>query len=443
MLLVNWFLRFLKERFSIFTCSPVGGRARKNEFIIFAYIHKTSIFVEIKKYMNILFYTDYEVSPQKGGIERVTAMLASELSENYGMTCFLCYRYSIAPAFIRIPFKYLQVEPENFKEKITSFITENQIDIIFNQSAFYLTSLFREIVNVVRPQCKIIFCHHFAPGNETGDFSFSGILQEIRLKKKLLRNSLNLIFYPIVKRRITHRLQLNYERTYRYSDCVVLLSNKYRDDFMKWGKITDTSKFREIHNTLSFNTFFDMRGYEQKKKTVLIVARINEKQKKISLALKIWRELEKDSRLSDWQLKIVGIGNALDRYRRFVARNNLKRVSFEGLQIPEPYYTEASLFMMTSALECSPLTLIEAQQMGCVPLAFDSFASLPDVITDGENGYIVPYGDLRQYADKMKELMLDANLRRKIAANAIESSKRFERPIIMEQWKSLIDSLML
>ena len=394
--------------------------------------------------MNILFYTDYEVSPQKAGTERVTSVIASELSNNYSMRCFLCYRYSIAPEFIRLPFKYLQVEPENFKEKITSFITENQIDIIINQSAFYLSSLFREIVNAVRPQCKIIFCHHFAPGNETGIFSFSGILQEIKLKKKLLRNSLNLIFYPIVKRRITHRLQLNYGKTYRYSDYVVLLSRKFMKEFMKWGKIADTSKFHEIHNPLSFSIFFDIRGgYEQKKKTVLIVARMSEKQKKISLALKIWRELEKDSRLSDWQLKIVGLGNDLDRYRRFVARNRLKQVSFEGLQIPEPYYTEASLFMMTSPQEGWGLTLTEAQQMGCVPLAFDSYASLSDIITDGENGYIVPYGDLRQYADKMKELMLDADRRRKMATNAIESSKRFERPIIMEQWKSLIDSLTL
>ena len=79
-----------------------------------------------------------------------------------------------------------------------------------------------------------------------------------------------------------------------------------------------------------------------------------------------------------------------------------------------------------------------------VPLAFDSYASLSNIIiTDGENGYIVPYGDLRQYADKMKELMLDTGKRRKMAENAIESSKRFEKRVIMEQWKSLLDELTL
>ena len=48
MLLVNWFLRVLKERFSILTVSLPTAYTRENELLFFAYIHKTSIFVEIK-----------------------------------------------------------------------------------------------------------------------------------------------------------------------------------------------------------------------------------------------------------------------------------------------------------------------------------------------------------------------------------------------------------
>ena len=48
----------------------------------------------------------------------------------------------------------------------------------------------------------------------------------------------------------------------------------------------------------------------------------------------------------------------------------------KGQKNPEPYYNEASIFMMTSSFEGWGLTLTEAQQYGCVPLAFHSFASL-------------------------------------------------------------------
>ena len=393
--------------------------------------------------MNILFYTYCEVSPQKGGIERITSTIASELSKSYEIACFSVYQIPIANTFARTSFvKSSCIGTRDLREKISSFIIENQIDVIINQSAFYLSSLFREIVNTVRPQCKIIFCHHFAPGSEQNFYSFSTLCQKIKDGQNRVKTGIKLALYPIWRPKQIRRLHANYKETYRCADCIVLLSREYIDDFMKWGKITDSSKFREIHNSLSFSSFFDINKYTQKGETVLIVARMDEKPKKISLALKIWKLLENDTLLSDWQLKIVGHGSDLDGYRRFVARHDLKRVSFEGRQIPEPYYTEASLFMMTSAWEGWGLTLTEAQQMGCVPLAFDSFASLSDIITDGENGCIVPYGDLRQYADKMKELMLDAGKRRKMAANAIESSKRFEKQVIIEQWKSLLDELI-
>ena len=393
--------------------------------------------------MNVLFYTYCEVSPQKGGVEHVTSIIAAELTKS-GISCYSIYQRPIANTFTRTTFvKSCCIGLENLKEKISSFIIENQIDIIINQSLFYQTELLREVINSVRPQCKIIFCHHFAPGSEQNFHCFSALWKTIKEKHNCTRNCIKLALYPVWRPIQMRRIRENYLKTYRCADLVVLLSNKYRDDFMTWGKITNTTKFREIHNSLSFSSFFDMKEYAQKEKTVLIVARMEEKQKKISLALKIWKELENEPLLSDWKLKIVGHGSDLDRYRRFTARHNLQRVSFEGKQNSEPYYRTAKLFMMTSSFEGWPLTLIEAQQMGCVPLAFDSFASLPDVITDGENGYIVPYGDLRQYADKMKELMLDADLRRKMAANAIESCKRFEKRVIMEQWKSLLDELMI
>ena len=64
---------------------------------------------------------------------------------------------------------------------------------------------------------------------------------------------------------------------------------------------------------------------------------------------------------------------------------------------PEPYYNEASIFMMTSSFEGWGLTLTEAQQYGCVPLAFRSFASLTDIITDKVNGFAIPNDDISLY----------------------------------------------
>ena len=63
-----------------------------------------------------------------------------------------------------------------------------------------------------------------------------------------------------------------------------------------------------------------------------------------------------------------------------MAENDIKNIYFEGNKNPLPYYQKASVFLMTSALEGWGLTITEAQQFGVVPVAFDSYPSLHEVI---------------------------------------------------------------
>lgn len=131
---------------------------------------------------------------------------------------------------------------------------------------------------------------------------------------------------------------------------------------------------------------------------------------------------------------------ALSAY--FVKKHNLSRVSFEGTQEPSGYYKRASLFMMTSLYEGWGLTLTEAQQFGCIPLAFSSYASLPDIITDGENGCVIDEGNDVEYIQRMKALMDDKKMRISMASKSIESSHRFENAKIVEEWHKLISGLI-
>ena len=97
--------------------------------------------------------------------------------------------------------------------------------------------------------------------------------------------------------------------------------------------------------------------------------------------------------------------------------------------------------MMTSQSEGWGLTLTEAQQNGCVPLAFDTYASLHEIITDGYNGYIIPKDDLKGYVEQLKEIMRDDSLRKQLALTAINSSHRFEQNRIIEQWYNLLQNV--
>lgn len=64
----------------------------------------------------------------------------------------------------------------------------------------------------------------------------------------------------------------------------------------------------------------------------------------------------------------------------------LKNVLFEGRQNPLSYYRRAAVFLMTSLFEGFGVTLTEAQQMGVVPMAMDSFEAVHDIINHRVSG---------------------------------------------------------
>ena len=97
--------------------------------------------------------------------------------------------------------------------------------------------------------------------------------------------------------------------------------------------------------------------------------------------------------------------------------------------------------MMTSRSESWGLTLTEAQQMGVVPIAFDTYASLREIITDGEDGIVIEEGDVDGYVNAMLDLMQNDAERQRMARQAITSSQRFSQERIAENWKMLFDEL--
>ena len=92
---------------------------------------------------------------------------------------------------------------------------------------------------------------------------------------------------------------------------------------------------------------------------------------------------------------------------------------------------------MTSRLESWGLTITEAQQFGVVPIAFNSYPSLTDIINP-QNGIIVSDNDLSAYIKAIKYLIRNKNARKNLAINAIESSKKFKSDIIAKQWIELM-----
>ncbi len=387
--------------------------------------------------MNICFYTSFGVSPTQGGTERITSTVARCLTNIFGCKCYSLYSADARTGDVSDVFVG-SVKISNFKkneDRLKDVLSRWKIDVLINQGDFDLSAILSRVLKELN--AHYVFCHHFEPGWELNFISVKGLVNTWK-DKPTFKNFVKAWLYPYWKIKRIHSLPKVYHQTYHMADKVVLLSVRFIPQFMEYGHIEDRQKFNVIYNSLSFDSFYDKDKLDSKEKVVLIVSRMDETQKKISHALKIWNGVEKSGKCQGWTLRLVGDGPDLVRYRQYAADRQLKHVVFEGAHSPEESYRRASLFMMTSESEGWGLTLTEAQQNGCVPLAFDTYVSLHEIITDGYNGQIIPKGDLQKYAEQLERLMTDDGYRKQLAAQAIESSHRFEQKVIARQWYDLL-----
>lgn len=390
--------------------------------------------------MNILYQTYGKVHSFKGGTERTTVTVASALTKQYGAKCFSIYEKPAntpkEECFIKEFLWTPKKEMERNIQELKSVILENAIDCVIIQGAFIHVPTFKAAVEGIN--CKVIFAHHFEPRWELVFGRFGEIIK--------YKPSSFVDFARWVKRIITHpltamhqerKLSSAYRIAYQHADHVVLLCQSFIQSFGMFAALQDKSKYVVIPNALSFD-FTPSLDKRSKQKVALIVARFNETSKRLSLALRIWARIKQDPIAKDWVLRIVGEGNDRGQYELIIHDEHIPDVSLEGRQDPIPYYKEASIFMMTSRSESWGLTLTEAQQMGTVPIAFDTYASLRDIITNNENGVIIEEGDIDDYVNQMKTLMSDKKLLDRMAKQAIISTERFSKGRIAEMWWRLL-----
>lgn len=390
--------------------------------------------------MNILYQTYGKVHPTKGGTERATVTVATALTQLYGARCFSIYEEPAeTPKEECFAKEYLwtpQRELEKDVQTLRHIIVDNDMDWVIIQGAFIHVPRFRAAVEGTG--CKVIFAHHFEPRWELMFGRFGEIIRQ-RPKSAwgFARWVKNIVAYPLLAQQKKRRLSDAYRTAYEYADFVVLLSRNFIKPYGAFAGTQDTSKYVVIPNGLSFK-FTPCYDGLAKRKVVLIVSRLDERSKRLSLALRIWARVKQDPAADGWMLRIVGHGNDRKLYERIIRNEHIPDVSLEGRRDPVPCYKEASIFMMTSRSESWGLTLTEAQQMGVVPIAFDTYASLREIITDGENGMVIAEGDVDEYVRSMKELICDDALRQRMAEQAIRSSQRFSQETIAEQWWKLL-----
>jgi glycosyltransferase involved in cell wall biosynthesis len=123
-------------------------------------------------------------------------------------------------------------------------------------------------------------------------------------------------------------------------------------------------------------------------------------------------------RLSDRKLVFLALGEAAPVER--IGNLEVRGLPYEGRRdAVANIYRAADIYVHAAKAETSPLSVLEAMSSG-IPVVGTSVGGIPEQIDDGKTGLLVNMGDSRELETKIELLLKNDDLRRVMAAQAVE-----------------------
>lgn len=175
-------------------------------------------------------------------------------------------------------------------------------------------------------------------------------------------------------------------------------------------------------------------------KRVLAAGRLT-RQKGFDWLIPAWAQVE--AKHPDWRLRICGEGNWRQRLEAQVAELGLENIELPG-SCPDmaDQMSNAAIYALSSRFEGFPLILCEAMSKGMAPVVFDCPTGPAEMIRNGENGLIVPLGDIDAFAAALLRMIEDDDLRHRCGPAAAETGRNFKMDAIGPMWDRLFAELI-
>lgn len=389
--------------------------------------------------MNILFLLK---TIDVGGVEVVTSVLANKfVQEGHSVTIFVLSKgdggvLSLLSPYVGICFGSGINESKDNVQALRQILIDGQVDVVINQWVFPYAPIKTLSKARVGLNVKVISVYHNDPLS-------NGRIQGVEME--IARTSISVKKFLLnVKKRFFRKLTSRCMRyCYDHSDKFMVLSPSYIDNFKEFTGVKKPEHLIVQTNPVTIDTSSSY-SLPKKEKEILFVGRLDNNQKRVFRVIETWTLLE--SEFPEWKLTLVGDGDDRPELESYVKSLGLKRVSFEGFKNPLEYYKRASILMLTSEYEGFGLVIVEGMTFGVVPVVYDSYKAVHDIITDGKDGFIVPRinGDFcsHEMADSMRKLMADEDMRTSMMRNTKKSAVRFSLNNVSKQWSDVFTDLV-
>ena len=157
--------------------------------------------------------------------------------------------------------------------------------------------------------------------------------------------------------------------------------------------------------------------------TIVHLGRLR-KYKSVDIAIRAMTYVKHE--MPDARLVIIGDGPYRRELERLSSRLGVDGVvEFKGYMDKErlvEFLNRSHLLINPSPKEGWGLTVVEANACG-VPVVASNRPGLKDSVVDGETGFLVPYGDVKAFAEKSLMILKDHSLWSEMSRNALDRVK--------------------
>jgi glycosyltransferase involved in cell wall biosynthesis len=169
---------------------------------------------------------------------------------------------------------------------------------------------------------------------------------------------------------------------------------------------------------------------------LLWVGRFSEEKRPL-LFVRTLRELR--DRGVEVEAAMVGDGRLADDVRRERDAAGLREhLALPGwVDDPYDYYVRSEMFVLTSARDALPLTLVEAMSAGLAGVVPD-VGSVGDVAVHGETAHVVDDPDPESLADAIAGLLSDDVRRDRLGTNARAVRRSHSREAARGDWRDIL-----
>ena len=145
----------------------------------------------------------------------------------------------------------------------------------------------------------------------------------------------------------------------------------------------------------------------------------------------------------DWKLDIVGDGVERNLLEEYIKVHNMENYvtlhGYQGRDYINSLMKDSSIYLMTSFTESFGIVLIEAMSYGLPCIAMDSAEGAREIISSGENGYLIKNRNYDGMIKKIEDLIKSREERIRLGKNARKSVEKYTSGKVGEEWFTLIE----